>query len=251
MEPQAPKPWYADIPNYMTLANLGCGVLALLFIREGNLQGASWLMLLAAGLDFLDGFTARLLKVSSALGAQLDSLADLVTFGVVPGFIIHAMMNNYGYCPAEGFCINTYVFMLIPLFSAWRLANFNIDTRQREGFLGVPTPANGLLIASFPFIAGSGFWLDAIITDFYFLKFFPLVAGFLLVSDMPLMAFKFKSFGLKDNVFRYLFLLGMLLLLLIWGWKAVPLVFAGYLLISLLHYAANRKGKALQEQEKD
>jgi CDP-diacylglycerol--serine O-phosphatidyltransferase len=235
----------------MTLANLGCGVLALLWIRDGNLQGASWLMLLAAGLDFLDGFTARLLKVASPLGAQLDSLADLVTFGVVPGFIIHAMMNNYGYCPAEGFCINTYVFMLIPLFSAWRLANFNIDTRQREGFLGVPTPANGLLIASFPFIAGSGFWLDAIITDFYFLKFFPLVAGFLLVSDLPLMAFKFKSFGLKENVFRYLFLLGMLVLLLIWGWKAVPLVFVGYLLISLLHYAANRKGKAAQEQEKD
>jgi CDP-diacylglycerol--serine O-phosphatidyltransferase len=189
--------------------------------------------------------------VSSALGAQLDSLADLVTFGVVPGFIIHALMNNYGYCPAEGFCINTYVFILIPLFSAWRLANFNIDTRQREGFLGVPTPANGLLIASFPFIAGSGFWLDAIITDFYFLKFFPLVAGFLLVSDLPLMAFKFKSFGLKENVFRYLFLVGMLVLLLIWGWKAVPLVFVGYLLISLLHYAANRKGKVAQEQEKD
>jgi CDP-diacylglycerol--serine O-phosphatidyltransferase len=251
MEPQAPKPWYADIPNYMTLANLGCGVLALLWIRDGNLQGASWLMLLAAGLDFLDGFTARLLKVASPLGAQLDSLADLVTFGVVPGFIIHAMMNNYGYCPAEGFCINTYVFILIPLFSAWRLANFNIDTRQREGFLGVPTPANGLLIASFPFIAGSGFWLDAIITDFYFLKFFPLVAGFLLVSDLPLMAFKFKSFGLKENVFRYLFLVGMLVLLLIWGWKAVPLVFVGYLLISLLHYAANRKGKVAQEQEKD
>jgi CDP-diacylglycerol--serine O-phosphatidyltransferase len=251
MEPQAPKPWYADIPNYMTLANLGCGVLALLWIGDGNLQGASWLMLLAAGLDFLDGFTARLLKVASPLGAQLDSLADLVTFGVVPGFIIHAMMNNYGYCPAEGFCINTYVFILIPLFSAWRLANFNIDTRQREGFLGVPTPANGLLIASFPFIAGSGFWLDAILTDFYFLKFFPLVAGFLLVSDLPLMAFKFKSFGLKENVFRYLFLVGMLVLLLIWGWKAVPLVFVGYLLISLLHYAANRKGKVAQEQEKD
>jgi CDP-diacylglycerol--serine O-phosphatidyltransferase len=251
MEQQTSKAWYADIPNYMTLANLGCGVLALLWIRDGNLQGASWLMLLAAGLDFLDGFTARLLKVASPLGAQLDSLADLVTFGVVPGFIIHAMMNNYGYCPAEGFCINTYVFMLIPLFSAWRLANFNIDTRQREGFLGVPTPANGLLIASFPFIAGSGFWLDAIITDFYFLKFFPLVAGFLLVSDLPLMAFKFKSFGLKENVFRYLFLLGMLVLLPIWGWKAVPLVFVGYLLISLLHYAANRKGKAAQEQEKD
>ncbi len=249
MEQQAPKPWYADIPNYMTLANLGCGVLALLFIRDGNLQGASWLMLLAAGLDFLDGFTARLLKVSSALGAQLDSLADLVTFGVVPGFIIHALMNNYGYCPAEGFCINTYVFILIPLFSAWRLANFNIDTRQREGFLGVPTPANGLLIASFPFIAGSGFFLDAIITDFYFLKFFPLVAGFLLVSDLPLMAFKFKSFGVKENLMRYAFLLGMLALLLIWGWKSVPLVFVLYLVLSLLHAALNRKPKAVNTPE--
>lgn len=235
------KAWYADIPNYMTLANLGCGVLALLWIHEGNLQGASWLMLLAAALDFLDGFTARLLKVSSPLGAQLDSLADLVTFGVVPGFIIHALMNNYGYCPAEGFCINTYVFILIPLFSAWRLANFNIDTRQREGFLGVPTPANGLLIASFPFIAGSGFWLDPVITNFYFLKFFPLVAGFLLVSELPLMAFKFKSFGLKENVFRYLFLLGMMVLLPLWGWKGVPLVFVLYILLSLLHAVMNRK----------
>ena len=249
MEQQAPKAWYADIPNFITLANLGCGVLALLFIRDGNLQGASWLMLLAAGFDFFDGFTARLLKVSSALGAQLDSLADLVTFGVVPGFIIHALMNNYGYCPAEGFCINTYVFILIPLFSAWRLAHFNIDTRQREGFLGVPTPANGLLIASFPFIAGSGFWLDSIITDFHFLKFFPLVAGFLLVSELPLMAFKFKSFGVKENLMRYLFLMGMLVLLLIWGWKAVPLVFVLYLVLSLLHAALNRQPKALPEQE--
>ena len=134
-----------------------------------------------------------------------------------------------------------------PACSARR--NSMLGELERASNQWVPTPANGLLIASFPFIAGSGFFLDAIITDFYFLKFFPLVAGFLLVSDLPLMAFKFKSFGVKENLMRYAFLLGMLALLLIWGWKSVPLVFVLYLVLSLLHAALNRKPKAVNTPE--
>jgi len=228
-----------DIPNLITLGNLACGVLALLSIQSGDLIQASWLILIAAGLDFFDGFAARLLKADSSLGLQLDSLADLVTFGVAPGFILHAMMNQYGYCAADGFCINNYVFILIPLFSAYRLAKFNVDSRQKSGFLGVPTPANGLFIASFPFIAAAETWETSIITHFYFLKFYPLLGGYLLISELPLMAFKFKHFGLKENLFRYLFLLVLAVALLLKGWLGIPYIFVAYLLLSLAnHYTS-------------
>jgi CDP-diacylglycerol---serine O-phosphatidyltransferase len=229
-----------DIPNLITLGNLACGVLALLAIQSGELIQASWFILIAAGLDFLDGFAARLLKADSALGLQLDSLADLVTFGVAPGFIMHALMNHFGYCSADGFCINNYVFILIPLFSAYRLAKFNVDTRQKSGFIGVPTPAMGLLIASFPFITASEVWEASIITDFYFLKFFPLVGGYLLISELPLMAFKPNTFALRENIFRYLFLIILLGGIIAKGWHAVPYIFVSYLILSVAHHFLNK-----------
>jgi CDP-diacylglycerol--serine O-phosphatidyltransferase len=223
-----------QIPNLLTLANLACGILAIMAVFEGKPVQASWLMLLAAGFDFLDGFAARLLKANSPLGVQLDSLADLVTFGVAPGFIMQYLAVSNGYCSAEGFCINGYIFLAIPLFSAYRLAKFNIDERQTAGFLGVPTPANALLIASFPFIVEAQGLLEPVVTHFRFVTLFPVISAYLLVSELPLMAFKFKSFNLRAQPFHYTFLLLIVAGVAIQGWQAVPWIFLAYLLLSAL-----------------
>ena len=225
-----------QIPNLLTLSNLACGCLAIAAVFDGKPIQASWLMLLAAGFDFLDGFAARLLKANSPLGVQLDSLADMVTFGVAPGFIMQYLAVSNGYCSSEGFCINGYIFLAIPLFSAYRLAKFNIDERQTAGFLGVPTPANGLLIASFPFIVEAHGLLEPVITHFRFVTLFPVISAYLLVSDLPLMAFKFKSFNLRAQPFHYLFLLFMLAGIILQGWQAVPWIFVAYLLLSGADY---------------
>lgn len=225
-----------QIPNLLTLSNLACGCLAIAAVFNGKPVQASWLMLLAAGFDFLDGFAARLLKANSPLGVQLDSLADLVTFGVAPGFIMQYLAISNGYCAAEGFCINGYVFLAIPLFSAYRLAKFNIDERQTAGFLGVPTPANALLIASFPIIVEAQELLEPVITHFRFVTIFPIISAYLLVSDLPLMAFKFKSFSLRAQPFHYTFLLLMLAGIILQGWPSVPWIFLAYLLLSGADY---------------
>ncbi|MEN9511192.1 MAG: hypothetical protein RLZZ370_1011 [Bacteroidota bacterium] len=230
-----------QIPNLLTLSNLACGVLAIAAVFEGHPTSASWLILLAAGFDFLDGFAARLLKAQSPIGLQLDSLADLVTFGVAPGFIMQYLAISNGYCSAEGFCPNTYVFLAIPLASAYRLAKFNVDERQSQGFIGVPTPANGLLIASFPFIAAAHGLLEPLVTHFRFVTLFPVVSAYLLVGEMSLMAFKFKSFNLKAQPFHYAFLLVLLVGILVQGWQAVPWIFVAYLLLSAVDQLWRRR----------
>jgi len=235
-----------QIPNLLTLSNLACGCLAIAAVFNGKPIQASWLMLLAAGFDFLDGFAARLLKANSPLGQQLDSLADLVTFGVAPGFIMQYLAVSNGYCAAEGFCINGYVFLAIPLFSAYRLAKFNIDERQTSGFLGIPTPANGLLIASFPFIVEAHGLLEPVVTHFRFVTLFPVLSAYLLVSDLPLMAFKFKSFSLRAQPFHFAFLLLMLAGIILQGWQSVPWVFLAYLLLSGADYLWRKPGQEVQ-----
>jgi len=233
-----------QIPNLLTLSNLASGCLAIAAVFDGKPVTASWLMLLAAGFDFLDGFAARLLKANSPLGVQLDSLADLVTFGVAPGFIMQYLAISNGYCSAEGFCINKYVFLLIPLFSAYRLAKFNIDERQSSGFLGVPTPANGLLIASFPFIVEAQGLVEPLVTHVRFVTLFPVISAYLLVSELPLMAFKFKLFNLRAQPFHYGFLGALIAGIIVQGWQAVPWIFTAYLLLSAGDYLWRKRGGA-------
>ncbi|MEY3984263.1 MAG: hypothetical protein RL160_1822 [Bacteroidota bacterium] len=236
-----------QIPNLLTLSNLACGVLAIAAVFEGHPITASWLILLAAGFDFLDGFAARLLKAQSPIGLQLDSLADLVTFGVAPGFLMQYLAISNGYCSAEGFCPNTYVFLAIPLASAYRLAKFNVDERQTQGFIGVPTPANGLLIASFPFIVEAHGLLEPLVTHFRFVTLFPVVSAYLLVGELQLMAFKFKSFNLKAQPFHYIFLMVLLVAIVVQGWQAVPWVFVAYLLLSAADQLWRRRRSAQSE----
>lgn len=190
------------IPNALTSANLVFGCLAIMQALDGQLQQASYFIFSAAVLDFFDGFIARALKAQSELGKQLDSLADVVSFGVAPGMIFY--MFSKGCMATDGFCYVPYLSLLIPVFSALRLAKFNIDTRQTDRFIGLPTPANAMFMASLPFLPGThGEMLDTILKSELFLKLVPLVSAYLLVAEIPLIALKFKSYSIPANIYRY------------------------------------------------
>lgn len=227
------------IPNTITSFNLVCGCIGIGMAVQGDLAASSYLMFLAAIFDFFDGFSARLLKVSSLFGKELDSLADLVSFGVLPGLIVFMMLNG---CVEEsdGYVrYLPYVAFLIPVFSGLRLAKFNIDERQSEGFIGLPTPANALFFASFPLIltyqSDEFVFISGIISKPEVLLFLSVVMSILLVSGLRLFALKFKGFGIKGNEVKYIFLILSLLLLLFMQYTAIPLILILYILLSLIH----------------
>lgn len=247
------------IPNAITCGNLVCGCLAIVQAFNGNLVWAAYLVGIAAVLDFFDGFAARLLKVSSAIGKDLDSLADMVTFGVVPGVVMFQMirisnlwdlpMENSGNFGAlwEGLNMNdpwSYIAFLIPVFSALRLAKFNNDTRQSDSFIGVPTPANAILICSLPLILdlrngyvdeNSNMELAMIILNKKLLIGLSFVMSFLLVAELPLIALKFKNFGWKGNEVRFVFLILALVLLSVFQYMGIPFVILLYVLLSIVN----------------
>ncbi len=225
---------YKHIPNAITSLNLVCGCLSIIAALNGELTTASVYIGSAAILDFFDGFVARLLNAPSEIGKQLDSLADVVSFGVAPGMIFYALA---GQCfSASGFCINMYVPFLIPVFSAVRLANFNIDTRQSDSFIGVPTPANAIFIASIPFImAHDAYGVGELFTNRYFLTLFPLLSAYMLVAELPLLALKFKTFGWKGNAFRWILILTAVLSVILFQYLGVMLAIVLYILISIIH----------------
>jgi CDP-diacylglycerol---serine O-phosphatidyltransferase len=234
------------IPNLITLGNLLCGSLAIMNIFYGDLIQAAYLVLLAAVLDFFDGFAARMLKAYSDIGKDLDSLADMVSFGVVPGFMMFKMISHltgtyYGngvmealrggasaWYPLAGF--------VIILFSALRLARFNNDTRQVDGFIGLPTPANALLICSLPLVWDFGQSYQTVtvanapfITDGANLAIAACMLSLLLVTEIRLFSLKFRSFGWKENQARYLFLVAALVLMVVFKFKAIPLLILLYI----------------------
>lgn len=228
------------IPNAITSLNLVMGCLSVMAALEGRLEQASVFIVVAAVLDFFDGFVARALKAHSDIGKQLDSLADMVSFGVAPGMIFYMLAGKcFG---TDGFCINTYLPLLIVVFSAIRLANFNIDTRQSDSFIGMPTPANAIFIASIPFIQSHDvLGIAPVFQNEYFLKFFPLVSAYLLVAEIPLLALKFKSFGLKGNEYRYALIVLAVLSIIIFNYTGVALSILLYLLISIIHNFQTKK----------
>ncbi len=194
------RDWYSlskdlkkHIPNALTCGNLlcGCAGIAAVLLRN-ELVLASYLIGLAAVLDFLDGFIARLLKAYSPIGKDLDSLADMVTFGVLPGVIVFKLLSNYlNFDPATDLgtaILLPHAAFIIPVFSALRLAKFNIDTRQTDSFIGVPTPANTLLIASIPLILQQHPEWSAFITKPITLIILSVVMSLLLVAELPLFA---------------------------------------------------------------
>lgn len=226
------------IPNFITVLNLLCGCIAITAAFQGNLVLASWLVGVAAIFDFLDGMAARLLNVKSDIGKELDSLADMVSFGLLPGVIVFQLLSNnptipHSYIP--------YVAFLIPIFSALRLAKFNTDTRQEEMFYGLPTPATAILIASLPLILSQdtvffgiefGF-MQQILSNWYFLVSLTLLLSWMLVSEIPLMSLKFKSFEWETNKIRYFLLLLSFITLLLFQFAGIPLIIFLYILLSI------------------
>ena len=238
------------IPNAITLANLFCGCLALVRSFEGNLVWAAYLVGIALICDFLDGFTARLLKVTSPIGKDLDSLADMVTFGVVPGIVLYhciyfslyaddsGAFNQYRMDPNPTSFYLPYLAFTVIVFSAIRLAKFNNDTRQTESFIGLPTPANAAVICSIPLInqwMGNKDQINLILANPFFLIGLGFVLSVLLVSNIPLFALKFKNFSWADNQIKYLFLILSVGLILAVKILAIPLIVILYILMSIVN----------------
>ena len=217
------------VPNTITLLNLFCGCIALVSIAKGDFYGGFIFVCLGIFLDFFDGFFARLFKVSSPLGLQLDSLADMVTSGVVPGYVMYsmfAMMTDNVYVPFIGF--------VITLGACFRLANFNIDERQTDSFIGLPTPANALFFLSLPLIPKSMLVIE-LFTNLWFLIVISLLSAYIMNAEIPLFSLKIKKLNFKDNMLPMVFLFLSVLLLLFFQFTGIPLVILMYILLSIIN----------------
>jgi CDP-diacylglycerol--serine O-phosphatidyltransferase len=228
------------IPNFLTCCNLLCGCLgifALSLHAEISLNFAAYFIFAACVFDFLDGFVARLLHVSSPIGKELDSLADMVTFGVLPSFIILDMLTHtLDHTEETFFIFLPVVAFLIAIFSALRLAKFNIDTRQSDSFLGVPTPANAILIASLPLIVhhSENLMILEIIINPVTLIGLTVIMSILLVTPIPLFALKFRDFKWSNNKIRYVFLGVSILLLTTLNFLSIPIIIFLYIILSII-----------------
>jgi len=234
------------IPNTITLLNLLCGTIAVIFALKGWQLFAIYLILIAAFMDFLDGFSARMLKAYSNIGKELDSLADLVSFGLAPSILIYYRFSSFlSYDINSG--VNSlwiellsFTPLVITLASALRLAIFNIDTRQTKSFIGVPTPANAILIAMFMHFTLHNSAFDGIYNNYWFFPLVSLLLSYLLVCSVPMFSLKVKSLKYKDNKRLFLFLLISLIFMIVifasgsqWS-LALFILFANYILFNSL-----------------
>lgn len=188
------------IPNFLSVLNLISGTIGIVLALNGQPITAACAIFTGAVFDFLDGFLARLLRAQSPIGKQLDSLADLITFGCVPAGIMYVLIKQYETCPYR-----PYVALGVVVCSAFRLARFNTETPQTNRFIGLPTPANALLVATLPMLLkrGTNPWLTHLLTQPMVLPLLTLVLSFLLVSTFPFIAFKFQGSSLQKNKVRY------------------------------------------------
>jgi CDP-diacylglycerol--serine O-phosphatidyltransferase len=221
------------IPNAITCANLFSGCIGIVAAFKGNLEISAYFVLLAGTFDFFDGLVARLLNVKSEIGKQLDSLADMVSFGFLPGVVMYQLLKTSDYTNEY----LAYFGFFITIFSALRLAKFNIDERQNEDFIGLNTPMNTLFIVSLPFIAkdypvliGSSTVLIAVI----------LTSSFLLVSEIKIFSFKLKGLSWKANQMKFIFLLLSLILIIVLKFVAVPFILVLYVAFSIAHFKLNK-----------
>ena len=233
----------AQIPNTITLLNLFCGCIALVFAFHRQFEMAFGFVSLGIFFDFFDGFFARLFKVSSPLGLQLDSLADMITSGIVPGLVMYQLMVTNETPVATSYTqIFPYLGFIIALGSCYRLANFNIDTRQTDSFIGLPTPANSLVILSLPLVlqhADSLFVIDAL-TNQWILLAITLFSAYILNAEIPLFSLKIKKFNFKDNVLQVVFLMSALVLLIFLNYLAIPIVSVTYVLMYVVNNKVNK-----------
>lgn len=230
------------IPNTLTCLNIVCGSLSVMAALKGNFEMAAIWIIVASIFDFLDGFVARLLHVSSAIGKELDSLCDVVSFGVAPAMIIYSWLSR---CLQEmplsqlNFFIEflPFVVLIVPALSAVRLAKFNLDDRQVSNFIGLPTPANALFLGFIPLTAEqlpflSNLWVVIILT---------LSFALLLVSNIDMISLKFHDFKFKGiNIARYALLLLGLVLIIFFRWGAFPMIIFAYIIISLFYHTLKK-----------
>lgn len=238
------------IPNFITLLNLFSGSIAVIFAVQGNLIMAAVFVALGIFFDFFDGLAARALDVKSEVGLQLDSLADVVTSGVVPGIVMFQLLRR-ALGGAKGFTggweagtswleWNFNSLALIGLFvtlaSGFRLAKFNVDERQTDSFIGLPTPANALLILSLPLILTyqPGSFITPLVLNEWFLIGLSLLSCYMLNAEIPLFALKFSDWSFQNNKLRYSFLLLCLVLIVIFHFIAIPLIILSYVLLSVI-----------------
>jgi CDP-diacylglycerol--serine O-phosphatidyltransferase len=255
-----------NIPNLITASNMLCGIFAIILAFAGRIDTAPYFIFLAAVLDFFDGFAARLLKQQGELGKQLDSLADMISFGLAPGIIMFVLIllqqNDINRLFEDTALLNLsvgnhlhglfnfdwnnklpFVALIITFFSLFRLAKFNIDTRQSESFIGLPTPANTIFFMAFPLLLSqyggtTGWEHDLIMWLIQPVVLIPIIVimSLLLVSELPLFALKFKHFKWQGNATRYIFLISCGIListLLIWS---IPIIVLLYLLLSFIQH---------------
>ena len=220
--------------------NLLSGCIAVVMIFRGHLTWAAYLVLVAALFDLLDGMAARMLNVSSPIGKELDSLADMISFGLVPGAMLFRMlMENVHAVSANENVVRLIQFFpfVVTIFSALRLAKFNIDTRQSDSFIGLPTPANTLLIISFPLmLANDEYGLRNFLLNPYFILLITVLQSYLLVSPLPLIALKFKDMKWQNNSYQYVLVILSAALLVILKFAAIPVIIFLYILLSLIKY---------------
>jgi len=247
-----------NIPNIFTLFNLFFGCLAIVYALQLNvsfwyevdgshfiqsMQASLWMaslfIAIAGIIDFLDGFVARLMKAQSEMGKQLDSLSDVVSFGVAPGIILYQILRMAILKESEAVETSaawTYAAFAIPCFAAWRLAKFNLDDLQQYGFRGVPTPAVGLLIASFPLILYHNYFDGAInnlLLNKWVLYLIIALLCYSMVADFPVQSLKFKDYTVKSNLNKIILLIVAVAAAFTLKWLAVPVVFIVYIILSL------------------
>jgi CDP-diacylglycerol--serine O-phosphatidyltransferase len=204
-----------------------------------HLEWAAFLVFAAAIFDFIDGFAARMLNAHSPIGKDLDSLADVVTFGLVPGAVLYRLLQmsdpSAMYVSENFHKVFQFFPFIITVFSALRLAKFNVDTRQAESFIGLPTPANTLFIVALPLILQHDrFHLSGLILNPYFIVILSVLMSYLLVAELPLFSLKFKTYDWKRNNYQYIFLLLSVVLFLLFFYVAIPLIILLYVLLSLI-----------------
>ncbi len=233
----------SQIPNIITLLNLFSGCVASIYAFQGDFLWAGLFVCLGVFFDFFDGLMARLLNVSSELGLQLDSLADLVTSGFVPGLVVFQLLGqnlnpdfslrNFDFASSDSIAL---IGFLVSLASAYRLANFNIDTEQREDFIGLPTPGNALLIIS------SAITIQEVKTPYAveLLIALTLLSSYLLNAKLRLFSFKFKNFSFNKNWYRFLMILISVIALILFQIKAIPLIIISYIMLSIWVFSRSK-----------
>lgn len=260
--------FYKQIPNLLTLINLLLGCIGILyafderyFVLAKNQEGiyqtyeisnrlfmSGFCILIAAALDFFDGFIARILNAKSEIGKQLDSLADMVTFGVLPGIIYYQLLERSFFMDAGA--LHTSKLYLLPAFTVtlaacWRLAKFNLDETQATGFLGLPSPASAIFAASLPLIyITNAYGLGNLLINKYVLYSLVLIFSYLMVSSVPMFSLKIKSFKWKENEWLYIFLLLSVAIIAWFKWTGVAVIILLYIILSVLKIFLSQKTTA-------